>query len=60
MGGMAAQKFAEENKVRALVLIAPVVPVEAGGRFDRSCDRGGSRWRETAGLISKWLTEKCF
>jgi len=30
MGGMAAQKFAEENNLRALVLIAPVVPVEAG------------------------------
>ena len=30
MGGMAAQKFAEENDLRALVLIAPVVPIEAG------------------------------
>ena len=30
MGGIAAQKYAEENNVRALVLIAPVMPVEAG------------------------------
>jgi pimeloyl-ACP methyl ester carboxylesterase len=30
MGGMAAQKFAEENNLRALVLIAPIVPIEAG------------------------------
>ena len=30
MGGMAAQKFAEENELRALVLIAPVVSIEAG------------------------------
>lgn len=30
MGGIAAQKFAEENDVRALILIAPVVPIEAG------------------------------
>ena len=37
MGGMAAQKFAEENNLRALVLIAPVVPIEGRGRFDRSC-----------------------
>jgi pimeloyl-ACP methyl ester carboxylesterase len=30
MGGLAAQKFAEENDLRALVLIAPVVSIEAG------------------------------
>jgi pimeloyl-ACP methyl ester carboxylesterase len=30
MGAMAAQKFAEENNLRALVLIAPVVSIEAG------------------------------
>jgi pimeloyl-ACP methyl ester carboxylesterase len=30
MGGMAAQKFAEENTLCALVLLAPVVSVEAG------------------------------
>ena len=30
MGGMAAQKFAEENDLRALVLLAPVVSIEAG------------------------------
>ena len=30
MGGMAAQKFAKENDLRALVLIAPVVSSEAG------------------------------
>jgi pimeloyl-ACP methyl ester carboxylesterase len=29
MGGMAAQKFAEENELRALVLLAPVVSIEA-------------------------------
>jgi pimeloyl-ACP methyl ester carboxylesterase len=28
MGGMAAQKFAEENDLRALVLLAPVVSIE--------------------------------
>jgi pimeloyl-ACP methyl ester carboxylesterase len=30
MGGLAAQKYAENNPVRALVLLAPVVPLEAG------------------------------
>jgi pimeloyl-ACP methyl ester carboxylesterase len=29
MGGMVAQKFAEENDLRALVLLAPVVSIEA-------------------------------
>jgi pimeloyl-ACP methyl ester carboxylesterase len=30
MGGLAALKYAENNPVRALVLLAPVVPIQAG------------------------------
>ncbi|MDG7001189.1 MAG: alpha/beta hydrolase [Nitrososphaerota archaeon] len=31
MGGLAVQKFAEKNHVKALVLVTPVVPAEVGG-----------------------------
>ena len=41
MGGMAAQKFAEENDLRALVLLAPIVSIEAGvDSIDLSIEEG--------------------
>lgn len=41
MGGMAAQKFAEENDLQALVLITPVVSIEAEvGSIDLPIEEG--------------------